>query len=460
MRSPAVSNASTAVMRHEFSGRVGHAMMPLMKSRPTGGIAAWTLALAAAALATGGWPAPAAAAPPSGPRPAGRGRGGPGPGRTAARGDGRLGRGGRRQDPAARLLAGRPPGQPGLADEAGDDLCRPRAARPGLQLVDPGLAAGTGGRRRAAGQPGDQGPRRSEAGAGADLAAAAPGAAGGRARDPRRHRGRPQRLRAGRDQSGRFRRRAAAPLQRRRRRAAAQLPLGPADDHARPGARRSPTIAVDPPLAGVRADATRAAARRTRATTGAARSRATSPTRPGSPCAAPTRRPAARRSGRSPMPTRAATTSAPCSACGRSSAAGSAAASARAPRRTRRRASSCARRPCRDRARHQQAQQQRDGAAALPDARRDPARRRHAGGGARGAAAVAARARRRAPRASVIANGSGLSRDCRLTAPHLGTLLQSAWAEPGDVRADELAAGGGHRRHAAPLQGRARAAPT
>ena len=37
---------------------------------------------------------------------------------------------------------------------------------------------------------------------------------------------------------GRFRRRAAAPLQRRRRRAAPQLPLGPADDHARPGARR------------------------------------------------------------------------------------------------------------------------------------------------------------------------------------------------------------------------------
>ena len=46
--------------------------------------------------------------------------------------------------------------------------------------------------------------------------------------------------------------------------------------------------------------------------------------------------------------------------------------------------------------RHQQVQQQRDGAAALPDARRCSSAARHARGGARGAAPVAGRAHRRA----------------------------------------------------------------
>ena len=70
------------------------------------------------------------------------------------------------------------------------------------------------------------------------MAADAARPAGRRARDPRRHRPRPQRLRRRRDQPGRLRRRAAAAVQRRRRCAAAELPRRAAHLHARPGARR------------------------------------------------------------------------------------------------------------------------------------------------------------------------------------------------------------------------------
>ena len=215
-----------------------------------------------------------------------------------------------------------------------------------------------------------------------------------RARDPRRHRRRPQRLRARRAQPGRFRRRAAAPLQRRRRRAAAQLPLGAADDHARPGARRrrrSPSIRRSPACASTPACRSSAA----RATTGAARSRAISPTRP---ALRPARRVPGglRREGlgdrlRRPEELQRARPDRHV-------------AGARRPDRRRLRDGGAPATPpsfelrspplAGGRARHQQAEQQRDGAAALPDARRDPARRRHARGGARGAAPVAARPRR------------------------------------------------------------------
>ena len=161
-----------------------------------------------------------------------------------------------------------------------------------------------------------------EARARAHVAAAAARAAGRRARDPRRHRPRPQRLRSRRDQPGRLRRRAAAALQRRRRCAAAQLPRGAADLHARPGARR-------------RDDRRRSAARRrAHRRDGAARGgpvrrlarraqgRVRRPGADASRRRLPGRR-AARRSGRSPTPTRRATTSAPSPASGPSWAASS-----------------------------------------------------------------------------------------------------------------------------------------
>ena len=81
-------------------------------------------------------------------------------------------------------------------------------------------------------------------------------------------------------------------------------------------ARGVAAVAVDPPLAGVRVDATVPLAAGP-ARTGAARSRASFADPARLHFAAPTRRPAASGSGRSPTPTRAATTSAPCSACGR-----------------------------------------------------------------------------------------------------------------------------------------------
>ena len=111
--------------------------------------------------------------------------------------------------------------------------------------------------------------------------------------------------------------------------------------------------------------------------------------------------------------------------------------------------------------RHQQAQQQRDGAAALPHARRDPARRRHARGGARCACASGCKGRvGEAASGAVIVNGSGLSRESRLDAALLGAAAAGGVVEPGDARADELAAGLRHRRHAAPLEGSRRGAPT
>ena len=114
-------------------------------------------------------------------------------------------------------------------------------------------------------------------------------------------------------------------------------------------------------------------------------------------------------------------------------------------------------------ARHQQVQQQRDGAAAVPDAGAaapagQPATRR---GRARGAARLAGGAPgRAAPTAWCIDNGSGLSRETRLSAALLARLLQQAWTQPGDARADELAADQRPRRHAAPLARHRRAART
>jgi serine-type D-Ala-D-Ala carboxypeptidase/endopeptidase (penicillin-binding protein 4) len=80
-------------------------------------------------------------------------------------------------------------------------------------------------------------------------------------------------------------------------------------------------------------------------------------------------------------------------------------------------------------ARHQQVQQQRDGAAALPDAGRGA-------GPARPATPEAARQRLRdwlaghlgEPAAdAVLDNGSGLSREYRISAQLLARLLQQAW---------------------------------
>ena len=131
------------------------------------------------------------------PRPAAAGRAGAGSARTAARSAGRVWCRRSAATRAAPRLAGRPAGQSGLADQARHDLRRARPARPGLDLDHAGLAA-TAPRAPTACSTATsyQGQRRSEAGARAHLAAAAPGAAAGRARDPRRHRARPQRLRA------------------------------------------------------------------------------------------------------------------------------------------------------------------------------------------------------------------------------------------------------------------------
>ena len=155
----------------------------------------------------------------------------------------------------------------------------------GLDLLGPAFTwstpvwlQGTVSERRSRRRPGHQGQRRSQARPRADLAPDAPRPAGRRARDPRRHRHGPERLRSRRAQPGRLRRRAVPALQRRRRRAAPQLPRRAADDHARSGARRGD---------GRRRSAARrrshrrqrAARRRRRATTGAASSRATSASR-------------------------------------------------------------------------------------------------------------------------------------------------------------------------------------
>ena len=86
--------------------------------------------------------------------------------------------------------------QPGVAGQAADDAgrARPARSRPGPGPRRCGCKAAQ--RRRARRPAGHQGHRRSEAGGRARLAAAAPRAAAGRARDPWRHRARPQRLRA------------------------------------------------------------------------------------------------------------------------------------------------------------------------------------------------------------------------------------------------------------------------
>ena len=128
--------------------------------------------------------------------------------------------------------------EPGLAGQAADHAGRARPARPRLDLEHAGVAAGQRQRRRARRLAGHQGQRRPEAGDRTRVADAAPRAAAGRARDPRRHRARPQRLRAQPGRPGRLRRRPHTPLQRAARRAAAQLQGRDLQLRARPGARR------------------------------------------------------------------------------------------------------------------------------------------------------------------------------------------------------------------------------
>ena len=325
-------------------------------------------------------------------------------------------------------------GQPGVADEARDDLRRARAARPGLHLDDAGLAAGHRRRRRARRQ-------RSSSRAAAIRSSCSSGMwlllqrvqQARRARDPRRHRPRPQRLRAADERT------------RPTSTASRCGPTTPAPTRCcsttapccctfTPDPRRGvATIAVDPPLAGVRVDAgvplvngaLRRLARRLKARVrrpGAAALRRRLPgrlrregladrlRRPASyneralaGAVAEHRRPAQRRRPR------------------RAVAAGDAA--------DLRAALAAARR---SRPRHQQAQQQRDGAAALPDPRLRPSaaparRKRRARCCARGCPAASARGGRRAV---VIANGSGLSRDRASARRCSARLLQAAWASP------------------------------
>ena len=80
-------------------------------------------------------------------------------------------------------------------------------------------------------------------------------AAAGRARDSRRHRARPQRVRARHGRFGRFRRRSHPPLQRAARRAAAELQVGDLYLRARydAGCR---LVGVDPVLAGTQVERT------------------------------------------------------------------------------------------------------------------------------------------------------------------------------------------------------------
>ena len=109
-------------------------------------------------------------------------------------------------------------------------------------------------------------------------------------------------------------------------------------------ARGVATIGADPPLAGVRVDADRAARRRpVRRLARRAEGRLCRPDAGAPRRRVPGRR-AARGSGRSPTPIRRATTSASSPVSGSSRAGASAASSATASRRRQRRASSCARR--------------------------------------------------------------------------------------------------------------------
>ena len=243
--------------------------------------------------------------------------------------------------------------------------------------------------------------------------------------------------------AGRLRRRAAAPVQRARRCAAAELPFGGL--HASFPTRRaaSRVMLAEPPLAGDAVDAQRARWPPARATTGAAALKADfidPRRRRASPAA--TRRPAASSAGRSPTPSPAPTTRALLDA--------HVARDRRPPHRHRARrlradglpptfeigvAAAGRRRP-----RHQQVQQQRDGAAAVPDARRCSAtRQRHARRGARGAARNGPAQRLGEPprRRAEIDNGSGLSRnDARSARRSWPACCCSRLGGPGDARAD------------------------
>ena len=190
-----------------------------------------------------------------GPRPA-RGRShdagvhGPGqPGAAAAGGAGRpaarararvraRGRGaGGRQRAGAAEPPGAPAGEPGLAGQAADHLHRAGPAGPGLGLEHAGGLRRSGARRRAGRRPLHQGQWRPAARARAPVAGLAPRPAGGRARGARRHRARPQRLRAVGDRRGGFRWRALAAAQRAGRCAAVEPARRGLDLPARPRAR-------------------------------------------------------------------------------------------------------------------------------------------------------------------------------------------------------------------------------
>ena len=156
--------------------------------------------------------------------------------RRAPRSDGRGGAGGRRFRGTPRLAAAAA-SEPGVADEARHHQRGARPARPRLGVEHAGVGPGQHAQRRARRQPRHQGQRRPEVRAGAPVAGAAPRAAAGRARDPGRHRARPQHLQPATAQPGRLRRQALQPAEHRPRCAAAQLQVGAADLHTRPRTR-------------------------------------------------------------------------------------------------------------------------------------------------------------------------------------------------------------------------------
>ena len=212
--------------------------------------------------------------------------------------------------------------------------------------------------------------------------------------------------------------------------------------------RGSAQVSTDPPLAGVQVDATlplsAAPCEDWRA---GLKADFGDPARSASP--APFRPPAARRPGPSPTPTRRATTSAPSPGCGRRWAASWAVACARAaPQPVNNRCLRGLADAGRGDARHQQVQQQRDGAAAVPDARPQAAWARHPGDRTPGAAPVAGRALRRRRRRRGDRQRLGpVARRAHQRAPARAAAAVRM-GEPGDARADELAAGRRRRRHA------------
>ena len=300
--------------------------------------------------------------------------------------------------PRARL-AGRPARQSGVADEAGDHLAALELLGPACTWSTPVWLQGTIADGVLDGQPGHQGHWRPEARARADVAADAARAAGRRARDPRRHRRStaapsfPARSTRPISTASRCARTTPAPTRCCSTTAPCCSPSRPSRRAASP---TSPSIRRSPAL---RVDASVPLTSTARATTGAARSRPISPTRP--KCASRgAYQVGLRREGlvdrlRRPEELQRAR---PRSAMWRELGGKLSGGDRDGARRRRRRASSCARRRLPEVVRdinklsnNVMAQQ------LFLTPRRDPARRRHARGGARGAAPVAGRPHRQRP---------------------------------------------------------------